>query len=248
MKKLLITLPCFNEELVLEKNAKVIFEYAKNNFTDYQWKILILDNASTDSTLEIAKKLLSEHPGEFLVDQEMEKGRGVALRKSWSRFVDFDIYCYMDIDLSTDIKDFKLLVDKVNENYDIVVGSRYLINSNIKRDFKRLILSKIYNLLLELVFRVKFEDAQCGFKAMSKKTVSNVVPYTTDAGWFWDTELMILLVRDGYSLLEIPVNWKEARDNQRKSTVLVWHEVVKQLQNIYRMKKRLIAMKTKNNS
>lgn len=240
MQKLLITLPCFNEELVLEENFKIIYKYACDNFSDFDWRILIIDNASTDSTWSLAVKLRTIHPDRALTDQEFEKGRGVALRRAWGKFSDFDIYSYMDIDLATDIKDFRLLVEKINEGNYMVVGSRYLPQSNINRDVKREILSRIYNLLLKIIFRVNFKDAQCGFKSFNKNVVTSFIPETVDDGWFWDTELMILLMINGYRLLEIPVTWKEVRDELRKSKVSAWSEVVKQLKNLYLMKKRLI--------
>ena len=100
-------------------------------------------------------------------------------------------------------------------------------------------MSRIYNVLIQAVLKVSFKDAQCGFKAMSNRLVKNIVPLTKDSGWFWDTELMIIALRKKYTLLEVPVTWKEVRDEIRRSTVSVWTEVVRNLKNIWVMKKRL---------
>jgi hypothetical protein len=145
----------------------------------------------------------------------------------------------MDADLSTDIKDFAYLVSKAAEGIDIVVGSRYIPTADVERTFRRKVLSRIYNMIIQTVLKVDFHDAQCGFKAMTKKLVQDVVPTTQDNGWFWDTELMILALRRGYTLLEVPVTWREVRDELRRSTVSVWSEVVRNLKNIWHMRQRL---------
>ncbi|MDD5590210.1 MAG: glycosyltransferase [Candidatus Portnoybacteria bacterium] len=239
MKKLLITLPCFNEEQILVKNLRILCQYAQDNFQDFDWRILVVDNASTDRTWLLALVEQEKQPAKILTDQEFEKGRGVALRRAWAKFSDFDIYSYMDADLATDLKDFRLLVLKANQGFDLVTGSRYLKESDIIRNAKREVLSRIYNLLLKIVLRVNFKDAQCGFKAFSGKIVRELVSQTQDNGWFWDTELMILAGRQGYRILEIPVSWREIRDEVRRSKVSHWAEVRRQLKNIFLMRKRL---------
>ena len=236
--KLLITIPCYNEEIVLEKTVFSVTQYAQEHLGQHDWNLLILDNASKDSTLEIARKLKSHHP-KIVVDQVNNPGRGRALRESWGRHKDYDIYSYMDADLATDIKDLAFIISKVAEGTDIVVGSRYIPYANVKRNLLRRILSSIYNLLLRLILKVEFRDAQCGFKAMSKKVVHGVVPKTLDDGWFWDTELMIIASHSGHTLLEVPVTWREVRDELRRSTVTVRSEVMRNLRNIWIMRRRL---------
>ncbi|MDP2709120.1 MAG: glycosyltransferase [bacterium] len=238
MNKLLITVPCFNEELVLSKNIGKIYKYAQQNLNDFAWRILIIDNASSDRTWQIALEEKKRWPDKILLDQESEKGRGVALRMGWAKFSDFNIYSYMDADLATDLKDFRLLAMKISQGFDLATGSRYLNNSDIVRDPKREFLSRVYNWLLKMILKVNFKDAQCGFKAFSKKLVAELIPQTKDAGWFWDTELMIMAVRRGYKVLEVPVSWREIRDEIRHSTVSHWAEVRRQLRNIYLMRRR----------
>jgi hypothetical protein len=100
-------------------------------------------------------------------------------------------------------------------------------------------MSLVYNILIRAILRVDFMDAQCGFKAFSGKLVEEMIPLTSDNGWFWDTELMILAGRKGFKILEVPVSWREVRDELRRSKVSPWVEAVKQLGNIWRMWKRL---------
>ena len=239
MKKLLITIPCYNEELVLEKNIFSVIRYAKQNLSYTEWKVFILDNNSSDRTLAIAEEIRKEYPDIVEVSEVRTPGRGIALREAWKRIPGYDIYSYMDADLATDLKDFDFIVKKVIDGYDFVTGSRYLPESEARRTFRRKILSKIYNFILKIVLNVDFEDAQCGFKSFSRRLVAELVPETKDSGWFWDTELMILASRRGYKVLEVPVSWREVRDELRASKVSPWKETIRQLKNIYLMRKRL---------
>lgn len=240
MKKLLITLPCYNEEVVLEQTLATVKRYAEEHFTNrYDWQILILDNASVDQTRVIAERWRVNFPQLVITDQVTTPGRGVALRESWLRHPGYDIYSYMDADLATDLKDFGTLINKVDQGYDLVTGSRYLAAAEVRRTWQRLFLSRVYNRLLQMVLRVNFSDAQCGFKAFSRRLVTELIPLTSDNGWFWDTELMILACRRGYQVLEIPVSWREVRDELRSSKVSPWTEVRRQLKNIYLMRRRL---------
>src|SRR6185436_9595482 len=88
-------------------------------------------------------------------------------------------------------------------------------------------------------FSVNFRDAQCGFKAFDGSTLSKLLPFVKDTGWFWDTELMIYAQKMGYSIREVPVNWNEVRDEIRKSKVSPFTEVMRQLKNIAELKMRL---------
>ncbi len=237
--KLLITIPCYNEELVLEKSVFSLMEYAKHNLEDYDWKILIIDNNSSDKTFEIGGSLMDQFKEKIIIKKIKTPGRGVAIREAWGDIKDFDIYTYMDADLATDIKDFSFIVNEVSKGYDLVTGSRYILYADVKRDLKRKVLSKIYNFIIKIVLRVNFKDAQCGFKAFSQKLVSELMPKTTDNGWFFDTELMILAELGGYKILEVPVTWREVRDELRQSKVSHWSEVIRQLKNIKMMRQKL---------
>lgn len=239
--KLIITIPCYNEEIVLQKTVFSIMEYANNNLSDFDWKILIIDNNSSDNTFKIANQLSERFVDRLIVRQEKMPGRGVAIRNIWSTLKDFDIYSYMDADLATDIKDFSFIINEVKNGCDLVTGSRYVPYADVKRDVKRKVLSKIYNFIIKVVLKVNFKDAQCGFKAFSKKVVEDLIPKTKDNGWFWDTELMVLAELQGYCVLEVPVSWREVRDELRQSKVSHWSEIIKQLRNIKNMRKKLTS-------
>lgn len=201
-----IVIPVYNEEKELASSVDTLAGFLSNNLKDFEWRITIADNASTDKTLVITKKLISKHPFVRYVHLS-EKGRGRAVKMAWEKD-DADIEAYMDVDLSTDLKHFPTLIRSLTRGYDIAIGTRNAWGSRVYgRSMLRTITSKMYILLIKLFFWVHFSDAQCGFKAVTRRTVQELIPRIVDNEWFFDTELLINAEKSGYRIYEEPVTW-----------------------------------------
>jgi glycosyltransferase involved in cell wall biosynthesis len=214
--KINVTIPVYNEEKVLEHSIKSLKEFLETNLSNYDWEILIADNASIDNTLSIAKELTKKF-GKVNYIHLDQKGRGRALKKAWSES-NADIVSYMDVDLSTDLIHFPEMINgMIEKGCDIATGSRLMKNSKTKRSFKREFISRTYNLMVKTLFFTKFSDAQCGFKAVTRKVVDKIIkPYVEDTGWFFDSELLIIGEKLGYKILDVPVEWIEDTDTRVK--------------------------------
>jgi len=194
------------------------------------WTIVIADNGSIDRTLAVAQDLAAKYP-DVTYTHLPEKGRGRALRKAWLEST-ADIVSYMDVDLSTDLRAFPKLVAAIEEGYDVAIGSRLSSQSQTKRSLKRELISRCYNLLIKAMFFTRFSDAQCGFKALSRKAVQELVPLIVNQEWFFDTELLILAEKKGYRIKEIPVEWIEDPDTR----VNIRKTVMEDLKGLWRMR------------
>lgn len=126
------------------------------------------------------------------------------------------ILAYMDVDLSTDLNCLPQFLESLSgSKFQIAIGSRLISGSKVVgRSFKREFISRCYSILFRMMFFVSFKDAQCGFKAISRKVAQEVVPLTKNNGWFFDTELLILAEKNGYPVLEIPVKWVDDPDSR----------------------------------
>lgn len=225
-----IVIPVFNEEAEIETSIQTLFEYLKANLEDFEWRITIADNASTDSTYTISKKISKKIDKVSVIHLE-KKGRGRAVKKAWSECKD-DIVSYMDVDLSTDLKHFPPLVRSLLRGYDLAIGTRNVGGSRVfKRGALRTITSKGYMLLIKLFFFVHFTDAQCGFKAVSRKIVNEVLPKIQDNEWFFDTEMLLIAEKSGYRIYEEPVTWV---DNPG-STVRVMKTAQGDIEGLFRL-------------
>lgn len=201
-----IVLPVYNEEKELSQSVKTLYGFLTNNIHDFTWHITIVDNASRDETYTIAKKLALKHKEVTAIHLDL-KGRGRAVKHAW-RKRNFDILAYMDIDLSSDLKHLEALVHSLGRGYDIAIGTRNSYGSRVyKRTLLRTITSKVYILLIKMLFFVNFSDAQCGFKAVTRRVVDELLPHIKDNEWFFDSELLIVGEKSGLRIYEEPVTW-----------------------------------------
>ncbi|OGL48720.1 MAG: hypothetical protein A2161_05550, partial [Candidatus Schekmanbacteria bacterium RBG_13_48_7] len=206
METLDIVVPVYNEEKELEDSIIKIRNFCDEHI-DLKWRIIIANNASTDTTLEIARMLETKF-SDVCVVHLVEKGRGRALKKTWMES-DADYRCYMDVDISSDLEFLPVLIRALRDGYDIAAGSRLLESSRTTRCLHREILSRGYNFLIKLVLWTRFSDAQCGFKAVNRRVANELIPKITSTQWFFDTELLVLGEKKGYRIADIPIVWVE---------------------------------------
>jgi hypothetical protein len=134
----------------------------------------------------------------------------------------------MDVDLSTDLKALPTLVAAIaDEGYEVAIGSRLKKGSEVvDRTLKREITSRGYNILIHMFFPLtKFKDAQCGFKAISRRTADSLIPLIEDNAWFFDTELLLLADKAGYGIKEVPVHWEDDPDTRVKIISTAWKDL-----------------------
>lgn len=225
-----VVIPIYNEEEELALNITKLHSFLRGNPSSFNWHITIADNASTDRSFSIAKKLTKKlhHVGVLHLPQ---KGRGRAVKKAWGKSR-ADILVYMDVDLSTDLASLLPLITSLRRGFDIAIGSRLLPASKVVgRTPRREILSRGYNILIKLFFAVRFSDAQCGFKAITRRVADELIPKIVDNAWFFDSELLIVGEKLGFKIHEEPVLWI---DNPG-STVRVLKTVYGDLAGLWRL-------------
>lgn len=209
-----LVLPVLNEERKLAVAVQKLHLFLESQLLGYDWRIIIADNGSTDATSEIGFGL-SESYQRVDYFYLTKRGRGRALKRTWLESAT-EIVAYMDVDLSTDLDALPPAVEAVaRQGYDIAVGSRLSEGAAVVgRGLKREIISRCYSFLFRGLFLVKFKDAQCGFKVVSRRVVRSVVPLVQNNGWFFDTELLILAEKNGFLIKEIPVRWTDDADSR----------------------------------
>lgn len=220
-----VVIPVYNEEATLAPNVVRLYGFLQAN-CPYRWRIVIADNASNDATPQIGQDLADRWPRVAYLRME-QKGKGRALRRAWLESP-ADVVCYMDVDLSTDLKHLKSLVEPLaaGEKH-IATGSRLMPDSMvIGRPLLREVTSRVYNLSIRLMFPgCSFVDAQCGFKAATRQTIQELVPQVEDNGRFFDTELLLRAEAAGYAIHQIPVRWVQAPGSTVNVVSFAWKSV-----------------------
>ena len=217
--KVLIVIPVYNEEKIIKNNIIFAYKFFQASLSGYDWKILVADNCSRDLTGSIVKGLLNEFPNlEYLYFDQ--KGKGLAVLGAWQKYKDdFDIFAFMDADLSTDLSSFLPLIQAIENGFDLAIGSRYLKDSVVNRSALRKVISWFYRKIAWIILGTRIKDLPCGFKAVNRKVVKEIVPKVKNTNFFFDTELIYLAEKENYKIKEITIKWHELRVGIDKSKV-----------------------------
>lgn len=228
--------PAYNEVDFLEPAVNKTIQALEG--WNYSFEIIIAEDGSTDGTAELAEELSKKYPSVRHIHREERLGRGKALNNAFKQS-EGEILVYMDLDLATDVKYLKPLIEAIdNEGYDLATGSRMLPQSKVERSLRRSLTSKLYNFMVRHILGSKIHDHQCGFKAFKRGPTLKLIEEVSARHWFWDTEILVRAARKGYKIKEIPVEWKSGRKtkvnlskdsyNMGKQVIKLWWQLKKE--------------------
>lgn len=221
-----ITVPVYNEEKELVQSIKTLYDFCSDNLKEYDWHITIADNASGDNTPVIAANIVSKNP-KILYFRLEQKGRGRAVKRVWSQSKS-DYCVYMDLDLSTDLIHLPRILKKLENGYDVAIGSRLAKGARVEgRTLLRELISRTLNFFfIQFFFHTHFTDAQCGFKGVTRRVVENLIPKVKDNEWFFDGELLIIAEKSGYKIHEEPVHWVDNPGSTVRLISTIWGDLM----------------------
>jgi glycosyltransferase involved in cell wall biosynthesis len=233
-----VILPVYNECNRLEACVERLDKYLAEEFERYE--IIIVEDNSADESYEIARRIAGANKNVVLMHNDRRLGRGLslaaAIKKARSNYI-----VYMDVDLATDIRHTRKLVDGLAYGASVTTGSRLMKDSLVSRPLSRDIASRSYNSLVRLLFGSRLCDHQCGFKGFRKKDVLKIIDRVRDNHWFWDTELLIICQKMGMKVIEFPVKWEHnGGNNLNPSKVKVLKDSVSMGKKLLKLKYRLI--------
>ena len=204
-----VVLPAYNEVNQLEIAVTEVSQALKQ--AGFTYEIVIAEDGSTDGTAERSEQLTQKYPFVRHIHREKRLGRGAALNNAF-RQCNGEVFVYTDLDLSTNLKSLKPLIDAITvEEYDFSTGSRMLPESRVERTLRRSVSSKSYNFLVRHMLGSKVMDHQCGFKAFRKEAVLSLLGEVEATHWFWDTEILVRARCHGFKIKEIPVKWTSGK-------------------------------------
>ena len=204
-----VVFPAYNEvdylDSAVQKTTRTLKEFTSS------YEIIIAEDGSSDGTAERSEELVQKYPYVRHIHREKRLGRGAALKNAFKQSYG-KVVVYMDLDLATNLRALKPLVEAINvESYDFSTGSRMLPQSKVERSLRRSISSKTYNFLVRRMLGSKLRDHQCGFKAFKRDPVLQLLDEVDATHWFWDTEIVVRAQRHGFKVKEIPVEWQSGK-------------------------------------
>ena len=203
-----ILLPAYNEALRIKHCLREVSRAAKELTESFE--IIVVEDGSIDRTADIVTSISRCDAHLRLLHSPNRLGKGKAVRKGL-KDAKGSIVVFMDVDLSASLKFLPKITELARTTKGLVIGSRHVKGSRVRRSFVRTISSLTYNLLVRLIFRDGVRDHQCGFKAMSNEVAEFLRENLKSEGFFLDTEMILLCKMHGVPVTEIALDWIEVR-------------------------------------
>jgi len=228
MTQLSIIIPAFNEEKRLTEPILKAREYLDLNFDEYQ--MILVDDGSTDRTVEIASKI----EGLEIIELKTNQGKGAAVRTGMLN-AKGQFRVFSDTDFSTPIYELPKLLKKLKNGVDVAIGSRALNQEMIKehQPFYREMMGKIFNKIVQALVVKGISDTQCGFKGFTAKATEEIFQLAKIDGFSFDVELVYLAKKLGLNIEEIPVEWY----NDERSKVNPITDSIRMIIEIFKIRK-----------
>ena len=227
-----VIIPAYNEADRLPSTLSAVIAYLQEQ--PYRAEVVVVDDASTDRTADVARIQLEKSliPGKVL-ENESNRGKGYSVRRGLGE-AGGQIRLFSDADLSTPIREFDNLRTAIQQGADIAIGSRALGESSVEihQPWYRETMGKGFNVLVRMIAFGGIRDTQCGFKAMRAEFIENMIPHLRVDRWGFDVEILFLALKKGLRIEEVPVRW---RDNPN-SRVSLFGDSTRMLTDLLRIR------------
>lgn len=212
-----VVIPAYNEEKRLPPSLNAIVSYLHSK--DFSWEIVIVDDGSSDRTVELAEEILSGSPHQVLRNPQ-NLGKALTVKNGLEQSVG-RIALFTDSDLSTPIEEADKLIAAIEDGADVAIGSRQMPGSRIEthQPWYRELAGKAFGLLNRIILDHGMYDTQCGFKAFTRAAVKAILPLQQVTDWAFDAELMLIAHRLGLKIAQVPVRWIDSPDTKVKMLV-----------------------------
>ncbi len=204
MNNRLVIIPTFNEKANIENLL------AQVRALPIKFDVLIIDDNSPDGTAGIIKQIQQSNPNIFLVSRKEKLGLGTAYITGfkWALEKTYEFIFEMDADLSHNPGDLvRLYQALIDEQADMVVGSRYISGVNvINWPLGRVLISYMASMYVRLITGLKIKDTTAGFKCYRRIILETIdLNDVRSKGYVFQIEMKFLTWKYGFKIIEIPI-------------------------------------------
>ena len=198
-----IIIPAHNEEHRLPQTLEQVVHFATSQ--SFETEVLVVENASTDHTLEVGNEYASHHPMVHVLHED-QPGKGRAVQKGM--FAAIGTYRFFaDADFSMPPTEIGRFIPPIVD-VPVAIASREAPGAvRYDEPFYRHITGRVFNSLIRMLVLPALNDTQCGFKMFRADIAEEIFRRQTLMGWSFDVELLYIASRRGYPILEIPIPW-----------------------------------------
>lgn len=210
-----VIMPAYNEEQCIYENLLTTCEYVSAFHPDYE--ILLVNDGSTDHTFEEAMRARQRNPRIKVITYHINRGKGGAIQegigKASGEFIGF-----LDADLDLSPMHLHYFLEALlDEDADIVIGSKLHKDSQLNYPWKRKVMSYGYYFLLRILFRLELKDTQTGVKLFRAEAIKPIARELKTYGYAFDIEILAKANQFGCRILEMPVQLEYKRDSEQET-------------------------------
>lgn len=206
-----LVIPCYRESERLPKFLESLLKTFKGSKSvDF----LVVDDGTPLAEFEILKQKINHllsNPQIQLLRYETNVGKGGAIQFGL-KVAKGNYFGFVDADGATPAEEVFRTWNHINlhPEIDLLAGSRIIMmGRNVKKSFYRHVTNRIFSFYFSFIFRIQMYDPQCGCKIFKKSAYLQVIHKISDLRWLWDTQLLVLLIRNGFKIVEIPLDWQD---------------------------------------
>jgi glycosyltransferase involved in cell wall biosynthesis len=205
----LLLIPAYNEEKRIRPVLENYVQYVREHY-DGHFQIVVVVNGSRDRTVDVVREVGRQYPEVNYVEIPEAVGKGGALIEGLKMADKADLIGFVDADGATGPDSFLGLVRRCKD-VDCVVGSRRMPESMIHQfqPSHRQFASKVFHVIVQLLFHMNIKDTQCGAKVMKQEAVQSIHDCLHLADMAFDVNLLYSLKKAGFTMVEAPVDWTD---------------------------------------
>ncbi len=209
-----IVIPAYNEEGSIDETLTTLYDKLVHENIPHE--IVVTNDNSKDNTLKVLEELKDKIPTLVFYTNKGPNGFGYAVRYGLERFTG-DCVAVMMADLSDSPDDLVMFYRKMLEgNYDCVFGSRWIKGGKVyDYPLPKKIMNRIFNTIVRLLFRLKYNDATNAFKLYKKETIMGIKPFLSPH-FNLTLELPLKAIVRGYSYTVLPNSWRNRKAGESK--------------------------------
>lgn len=205
-------IPTYREGRVIADSIEAVAKVLDRMGESFE--ILIVDNASPDNTVDIARQSAENFPVRVLVNPR-NLGKGYSVRRGMlASRGDWRFFC--DADLSTPVREIERFGLLTQGEFPILVGSRLATGANVTRlqPMNRLLAGRVFLTTTHLLFPSLPHDVYCGFKWFRADAADRLFGIARARGWVFDLEVLAIAANLGMQALEVPIEWENHSDTR----------------------------------
>jgi len=206
-----IVMPAYNEEERISSTIENFISWVKSK-NDYNIELIIVNDGSSDNTRNLVESFTAKYNWLRLINEKHVGMMNAILSGIYN--AKYDLIGTLEADSPVSPEYFVQFLEYVN-NYDIVIGSRFLGKTVKGKSLARRIISRANSLLFTFLFSCKVKDPQISFRLYNKSSIIKILDILNlSHDGFKSTEIIVKAYGLGYKMKELPVDYAHREDSK----------------------------------